>query len=548
MNGVEAVARILKTEGVEWIACFPSNPLIEAVAKEGIRPILFRHERGGIMAADGFSRVSDRQKIGVFCMQGGPGSENSMGAISQAFADNVPVLLLPSGLPLDRYHVRPTFNAVKNYEGIVKHGEAILRPHQVADVMRRAFHALRNGRPGPVLVEMTGDVCAEEVPEDGLNYSPPKLSRQVPSKGDIQDAVRALLSAKKPVVWAGMGALLSGASKELTEFAELTEIPVITTMPGKSAMDERHPLALGAANRTAPDAVVTWLKESDVLFAVGSSLTKTTYAQDIPPGKVIIHNVASLEDINKDHAADIALPGDARETLQAMIEEVKAQVDDPPKAGRTGRDGVREEIAAIKKRWLDEWMPLLTSDDEPLSPYRVLWDINQTLDNENSIVTHDAGHPRDQIMPFYTATVPHSYIGWGKTTHLGYGIPLMIGAKLANPDRFCLNFMGDGAFGMSGLDIETSVRAGAPITTVVLNNGGMGGYDRSLPTALEVYGTSQMTGDYARIAEGMGATGITVTKTAEMVPALKKAQRENAEGRTTLIDVHTHFEMRFSGR
>lgn len=544
MNGVEAVARILKTEGVEWIACFPSHPLIEAVAKEGIRPILFRHERGGIMAADGFSRMSDRQKFGVFCMQGGPGAENSMGAISQAFADNVPVLLLPGGIPLDRYHVRPVFDAVKNYAGFVKQGEAILKSDQVSNIMRRAFHALRNGRPGPVLVEMTGDVCAEEVPEEGLDYSAPGLSRQVPSSGDITDAVKTLLSARRPVIWAGMGTLLSGASAELTELAELTDIPVMTTMPGKSAIDERHPLALGAANRTAPAAVIKWLTESDVLFAVGSSLTITAYAQDIPPGKVIIHNVASIEDINKDVPADIGLPGDARETLRAMIDEVKAQI------GENGRsqDGVREEVAAIKKAWLDEWMPLLTSDDEPLNPYRVVWDINQTLDSNNSIVTHDAGHPRDQIMPFYTATVPHSYIGWGKTTHLGYGIPLMIGSKLANPGKFCLNFMGDGAFGMSGLDIETSVRAGAPITSVVLNNGGMGGYDRSLPTALEVYGTSSMTGDYAAIAEGMGAVGITVTKTAEMVPAIKQAQRINADGRTVLIDVHTRFEMAFSGR
>ncbi|MBI4220070.1 MAG: thiamine pyrophosphate-requiring protein [Chloroflexi bacterium] len=543
MNGTEAVARILKLEGVEWIACYPAHSLIEACAKERIRPILFRHERGGIMAADGYSRVNDRQKFGVFCMQGGPGAENSMGAIAQAFADNVPVLLLPSGLPLERYHVRPIFNAVRNYAGFVKHGEAILKIDQVGNVMRRAFHALRNGRPGPVLVEMTGDVMTQQVPESALDYHAPKLARQVPSKGDVQDAVKTLLAAKKPVIWAGMGALLAGASKELTEFAELTDTPVLTTMPGKSAIDERHPLALGAANRTASLAVWNWLKESDVLLAIGSSLTKTQYGIDIPAGKIIIHNVASIEDLNKDVACDIGLPGDAKATLQALIEEVKAQIGEK---GRRGKTGVQQEVAKQKQQWLNEWMPLLTSNDEPLNPYRVLWDINNTLDRENSVVTHDAGHPRDQIMPFYTATAPHSYIGWGKTTHLGYGLPLMIGTKLAHPNKFCLNFMGDGAFGMSGLDLETSVRAGAPITSVVLNNGGMGGYDRSLPVALELYGTSKMTGDYAKVAEGLGAVGITVTKPAEMVPALKRAQRENKDGRSVLIDVHTRFESKMS--
>ena len=124
MNGIEAVARILKTEGVEWIACFPANPLIEAAAKEGIRPILFRHERGGIMAADGFSRQMQGKSFGVFCMQGGPGSENSMGAVAQAWSSNIPILLLPTGLPLDRFQVRPTFNATRNYETITTSAEA----------------------------------------------------------------------------------------------------------------------------------------------------------------------------------------------------------------------------------------------------------------------------------------------------------------------------------------------------------------------------------------------------------------------------------------
>jgi thiamine pyrophosphate-dependent acetolactate synthase large subunit-like protein len=193
-----------------------------------------------------------------------------------------------------------------------------------------------------------------------------------------------------------------------------------------------------------------------------------------------------------------------------------------------------------------EWTPLLTSDEVPINTYRVIGELERTLDKENSIVTHDAGAPRDNIMPFYTATVPHSYIGWGKTTHLGYGIPLMIGAKLAKPDKFCLNFMGDGAFGMSGLDIETSVRSGAPITTIVLNNGGMATYPGGYPTARELFGATLMTGDYAKIAEGMGAVGITVTQPSEVATALKRAQELNADGRTVLLDIHTSMEGRTS--
>ncbi|MCH7706581.1 MAG: hypothetical protein IIB33_06000, partial [Chloroflexi bacterium] len=455
MNGTEVIAQILKSEGVEWMSCFPSNPLIEAVAKVGIRPIAFRHERGAVMAADAYSRLGDRSRFGVVAVQSQAGAENAMGGISQAFADNVPILVLPGGATLASVAVRPNFSAFNTYQTITRQVEVILRPEQVGDAMRRAFHALRNGRPGPVVVEMPSDVLGEEVPEAGLNYRSPKVSIQLPSPSDVKDAVKALLEAKKPVIWAGMGVLLAGASAELTEFAELTEIPVYTTMPGKSSIDERHPLALGGGSGATTLAARQWLQESDVLFAVGSSMTRTGYGQPIPAGKLIIHNVGSLEDINKDFAADIALPGDARATLAAMIEEVKSQLGEN---GRKGKTGVPGEMAKVKEQWMEAWMPLLTDNEEPINPYRIIWALNQNLDLENSIVTHDAGAPRDMMMPFFTATVPHSYIGWGKSTHLGYGIPLMIGAKMANPDKFCLNFMGDAAFGMSGLDIETSVR------------------------------------------------------------------------------------------
>jgi thiamine pyrophosphate-dependent acetolactate synthase large subunit-like protein len=250
-----------------------------------------------------------------------------------------------------------------------------------------------------------------------------------------------------------------------------------------------------------------------------------------------------VEDINKDFSVDVGLPGDAKLTLQAVIDEVKSQIG---ANGRKGQSSVADEIARLRDSWLAEWTPLLNSNEVPINTYRVIGELERNLDKENSIVTHDAGAPRDTIMPFYTATVPHSYIGWGKTTHLGYGIPLMIGAKLAKPDKFCLNFMGDGAFGMSGLDIETSVRAGAPITTIVLNNGGMATYPGGYPVSSELFGTTHMTGDYAKIAEGLGAVGIRVTQPSEIASALARARQLNADGKTVLLDIHTNLEGRRS--
>ena len=548
MNGIDYITQILKLEGVEWLSCFPSNPLISAAAREGIRPIAFRHERGAVMAADGYSRISDRQRFGVVAVQSQAGAENVMGGLSQAYADNIPILVMLGGNSLNEISVRPNFSAAQKYQGWAKQVEAIYTPNQVGDVMRRAFNALRNGSPGPVVVELTADVCAQEVPEVAQTYTSPKLTRQAPEYGDIVAAAKALLNAERPMIWAGAGVLFSGATASLRELAELTPAPVFCTMPGKSAFDERHPLALGAGSGATTLPAHRWLSDCDLILALGTSLTRSPYGQQIHPGKLLIHNTINSEDINKDEGADIALIGDAALTIQALTDEVKSQTGGN---GTGDRNAIEAEIAAIKTEWMEGWVPVLTSDEEPLNYYRVIYEINQTLDLENSIVTHDAGGPRDSLVPFYRATTPHSYIGWGKTTHLGFGIPLMIGAKMAEPEKFCLNLMGDGAFGMSGTDIETAARSGVAITTVLLNNSAMATYSGPSqgvigPEARERYGVSTMHGDYAKIAEGMGAVGINVTKANAMAPALREAQSLNLDGKTVLIDVHANVEDRRS--
>ena len=313
-------------------------------------------------------------------------------------------------------------------------------------------------------------------------------------------------------------------------------------MPGKSAFDERHPLSLGAGGGTTTGAANLWLEHCDLIIALGSSLTRTPYGQSIKPDIFLIQNTNSVDDINKDESVDIGLLGDTKLTISALIEELKILIGNEKK----DYNDTIEQIQHIQNAWRKEWSPLLQSDAEPINTYRVIHEINECIDKENSIVTHDAGAPRDSIVPFFTATTPHSYVGWGKTTHLGFGIPLMIGAKLANPDKFCLNLMGDGAFGMSGTDIETSARSKIAITTVLLNNGGMSTYPGGFPTARLKYGVSHMYGDYAKIAEGMGAVGIKVGSIQELRDALEKAQELNNKDKTVLIDVHSDMEGRRS--
>ena len=543
MDGFDLIARCLKAEGVSWMACFPANSLIESAARVGIRPIVFRQERGGINAADGYARQMAGRQVGVFASQSGPGVENSFGAIAQAWGDAVPLLFLPGGAGVGSYDISPNFSAVRNYANVSKLAISIDQVGQTQREMRRAFHALYHGRPGPVVVEMHGDVLSQQVPDTTPNYVPARTMKSVPARHDIKDAVEALIQAKNPVIWAGQGVLYADATQELMEFAELAQIPVITTMQGKSAFPDDHALALGSANRTAPKMVYKYLGAADTIFCIGSGLTRTSFGLTIPAGKRIIQSTISAEDINKDYDIEIGLIGDAKLTMLACIDELKAQIGDN---GRETNIDLVADIAKTKSEWLAEWHPLLKSDEVPINPYRVIDEINAVIDHENSVVTHDAGNPRDQIMPFYKATKPHGYIGWGKTTHLGYGIPLAIGAKLAAPEKFCMNFMGDLAFGHTGMEIETAVRAEIPITTVIINNKTMGGYDTKMPTAMKEFGAGNQGGDYADMAKAMGATGIKVENPAALTSALTTAQRENAEGNVCVIEVMTRQDVRFS--
>jgi len=543
MNGYDLVAEILRKEGVDWMACFPANPLIEVIAKHSIRPVIFRSERAGIHAADGYSRLMDGEKFGVFCMQRGPGSENAFGGVAQAFGDGIPVLILADSDVTTNQDMTVSFRTPKNFRHISKWADTVRSPERISAMFRRAFNEMRTGRPGPVVLELPRDVMAADVPEAAQNYVAARAGKFLPPQSDITSAVDALLNAKRPLIWSGQGTLMGAASESLTELAEIAGIPVMTTMPGKSGFNETHPLSLGATNLTYSGQARKWLHESDVVFAVGTSMSGTHYGQRPPDGKTLIHCSADPSDINRDYDIDIPLPGDAKLVLDAMIEIAKGKVSEP---GHGRRVETEREIKESRDPWMESWQPILTSDEVPINPYRVIWEMDQMIDHDTSVVTHDAGHPRDQMMPFYTATVPHSYIGWGKTTHLGYGLGLMIGAKMAKPERFCVSFMGDAAFGHCGMDVETAVRNNIPITIVVINNSGMGGYKEGMPTAYEQYGASVLSGNYAALAESLGAKGIRVEQPDGIGAALQQARSENESGNTVLVEIITSMENRMS--
>ena len=543
MKGATAVAKILKMEGVEFITCFPNNPIIDAVAEESIRPIKTRAERVAVQMADGFSRASFGKNFGICVTQRGPGIENAFAGVAHAFADSVPILVLPGGMERRRISVLPSFSAVQNYRGITKWVDSINFADRVPEMMRRAFTYLRMGRPGPVMLELPADVADEEFDDAMFQYNPVKGAKTAGDPADVKEVARALITARNPVIRAGQGVLYACAWHELRELAELLQIPVFTTMNGKSALPENHPLALGAGGKTQPKMVVHFLKKADLVFAIGSSCTREDFSTHIPDGKIIMQSTIDERDINKDYSVEQAIIGDAKLVLKQLIDEVKQQIGTQ---GRKGNDAVAREVKAIKNEWLKEWMPKLTSDERPINPYRVIWDLMQVLDRKETIITHDAGNPRDQMLPFYESIIPGGYIGWGKSTTLGSGMAFAMGAKLARPDKTVINFMGDAAFGMVGMDFETAVREGIPILTIIINNSMLGGYHKHLPIASERYNLKLISGDYTKIAEGLGGYSERVEQPHDIIPAIQRAKKALNSGQPALIEIITREELDFS--
>jgi acetolactate synthase I/II/III large subunit len=543
MKVIDAIAEIMKREGVQFLSCYPTTPIIEACAGVGIRPYLCRQERVGAGIADGYSRVTNGKPIGVFAMQYGPGAENAFPGVATAYSDSTPVLVLPLGHQRDRAQVFPLFSSARTYASVTKSVETLNLAHEVSEVMRRAFSLLKMGRPGPVMVEIPADVALEEVSEAALQYTPVKASRPAGNPQEVAEAARALLQANHAVIHAGQGVLYAEATDELLELAELLQRPVLTTMEGKSAFPENHPLALGSGSGVMSRPVVHFLGQADVVLAVGTSLTKHGMATPMPSGKTFIHVTNDERDLHKNFSAQYPILGDAKLVLRQFIEAAKDLL------GGKRRDGaVAGEIAQVREEWLKEWMPKLASDEIPLNPYRVMWDFMQTVDPKDAIVTHDSGSPRDQLMPFYRATAPRGYLGWGKSHALGTGLGLIMGAKLAAPNKFCVNFMGDAAFGMTGLDFETAVRTGIPITTIVLNNSAMAIERHALVISHERYRARDIGGNYADMGRAMGGYAERVEKPDEIVPAIQRARQHNEAGRAVLLEFITSQEINFSHR
>ncbi|MBU6271823.1 MAG: thiamine pyrophosphate-requiring protein [Betaproteobacteria bacterium] len=541
MKVAQAIARAMKAEGIDMLFAYPVNPLIEAAAAEDIRTIIVRQERVGLHMADAYSRVSSGDRIGVFCMQHGPGAENAFGGVAQAYSESVPILVVPAGYARRLAHHYPNFNSVQNMRHITKWAEPLTMGKAAPEVLRRAFSQLRNGRPGPVLIEVPVDVFGEEVPDDWVHV-PALRARTGPDPADVARAAAVLAAAQRPVIYAGQGVHYAKAWPQLRALAEAWNIPVTTSIEGKSAFPEDHPLSLGSGGRANPRPVKSFLVEADVILGVGCSFAQTPFGVTMPEGKTVIHATLDPMDLNKDLPVQHALIGDAALALDALIAAM-AGMDHAPARARTG---LPARIAALKTEWLAEWLPRLNAQTTPINPYRVVWELDRLVDKARTIITHDAGSPRDQTTPFWSATAPLSYLGWGKSTQLGYGLGLAMGARLARPDCLCINVWGDAAIGFTGMDFETAVRERIPILSILFNNFSMAIEIPIMPVSQAKYGATDISGHYADMARAFGGYGERVTDPADIVAALKRGIEATQRGQPALLEFITTKEIEIS--
>jgi acetolactate synthase-1/2/3 large subunit len=545
MRTADAIVEILKREGTTTLFCFPTTSIIENAVAAGIRPIICRQERVGVDMADGYARVTNGKPPGVFAMQYGPGSENAFPGIATTFSDSVPVLFLPLAQARDQSQVFPTFVSSRTYASVTKQVEEIRLPASTPDVMRRAYAALKNGRMGPVMVEVPRDIVDADIGTETLDYRPFRPTRSAPNASDADEAARLLLEAACPVILAGQGVLYAEASDELVQLAELLQAPVMTTVDGKSAFPEDHALSIGSGGNTfsGPGRLFLYTK-ADVIFGIGTGLNRHPLTTPpLPKNARIIHATNDTRDLHKNFHTEVALLGDAKLTLAAVIEAVKDRL-----GSKRPNSSPAAEIAAERAAWLARWEAKLNSKETPITPYHVMSEFMRVVDPAGAIVTHDSGSPRDQLLPFYRATKPRGYLGWGKSHQLGTGLGLAIGAKVAAPDKFCVNFMGDAAFGMTGLDFETAVRAGIPHCTIVLNNSTMAIEIPHMKLSHEKHRSRDLGGNYANLARELGGWSERVSDPNEVANAILRARRQTEEGRTCLLEFVTSAETAFSHR
>lgn len=525
------IARILKAEGVDWVSTFPVCKVNNSLGREGVPMVMMRDDRYAVAVADAFSRITGGTKIGVCTFQGGvnaAGLQVAFAGMAQAFEDGSPVLCITDGISAGDTE-NSQFDVTAALKSVTKWYGHLDKPERLPEFMRRAFTMLRSGRPGPVVIA---------IPDPNLQYDdtadpyiPVKGSKSMPDPADVSGAIDLLIKAENPLIYAGEGVIYAGASAELTEFAELVNTPVVSTLKAKGAFPENNPLFVGVRG----DQVNEYLNKCDLLFAIGSSLSPGRFSHGIPNAvnKTIVHCTIDELHINKIYPTAQAVIGDAKFSLQALISDAKA------KGGRPAGN-VAAEVKTSRDTAMTKYREAMASNDKPINPYRVYAGLMEALNPLTSFVTHESGNTRDQLSTVYDTLIPRGFLGWGNVSSLGFSFAATIAAKLAHPDKDCVAVTGEAGLGYMLGQLEVALRQQIGITVVHVSNGGFAGYgpgfwgDGHDPFTHKVLGYDDV--DMSKVIGELGYHTERVTEPTDVVLALKRAFDVNKSGQPAYIE------------
>jgi thiamine pyrophosphate-dependent acetolactate synthase large subunit-like protein len=530
VNGNDLVAQALADEGVDTVFYLTGGPMVDVASRciERFRSVDVRHEQAAAMAAHAYSRVSG--KPGVCFAASGPGATNLITGVGNAFLDAVPVIALggASAVAQTGMGAFQEMDQVGMFKPITKWSERVIDTRRIPEIINKAFRVATSGQPGPVYVDLPGDVLYRRIDDSEVLF--PKRAHVAPRvSGDpalIKAAIALLKQAQRPIVLTGTGVFWSGAMAELKEFVEMSGIPFYTTPQGRGVIAEDHPLSfLGARNQA-------W-KEADVVLIVGTRLN-FIIGFGLPPrwaeGVKIVQVDISDEEIGRNRPVDIGIVGDAKVVLRQLLEE-----------GRDTFHGRKElpwvdTLRGYDKRALEKSQAFLNSDAMPIHPLRLCKEVRDFMDRDAIIVVD--GH---EILNFARQSVPTNAPGHrvnaGPNGCMGVAVPFGLGAKVAKPDTQVIVLSGDGSFGMNGMEIDTMVRHKIPVLVVISNNGGwagVGGMD-----AGRDLGFSR----YDKMAEVFGGHGEFVERPQDIRPALERAA---ASGKPAVVNVVTDPKARSS--
>ena len=534
IDAATGIARILKQEGVEWVSTFPVCRVNNALGREGIPILMMRDDRYAVAVADAFSRITAGRQIGVCTFQGGvnaAGMQYAYAGMAQAFEDGSPVLCITDGVPIGSSG-NSQFDVFNSMKTVSKWFGYIDTPERVPEFMRRAFTLLRSGRPGPVILAVPDPTGTYDETADP--YRPVKGWKSAPDPEDVNLAVDLLSQAQNPLIYAGEGVIYAGASQELLAFAELANAPVVTTLKAKGAFPENHPLFVGVRG----DHVTNYLNKSDLIFAVGSSLSPGRFSHGIPnaASKTIIHcNVDDLH-LNKVYPTAQAVIGDARHSLRALTDELSSR----PTASQRSPEDVALEVKGERDAGLAKYREAMASDDQPINPYRVYAGLMEVLDPHDSFITHESGNTRDQLSTVYDTLVPRAFLGWGNVSTLGFGWAASVAARMDNPTRPAVTVTGEAGLGYMLGNLEVALRQKLGVTVAHISNGGFAGYGPGFwgpghdPFTHSVLGPDEV--DMSKVIGDLGFHTERVADPSEVVPALRRALAANEANQPAYIE------------